>query len=452
MKVVDRLGMLLQFDGSGPASQSRGATLAIATTLAIGMVLSVFTPGLASSASPLRRTSALNTEPRLESPSTQSAAVLNLGRAQPVTEASLTSSSSSLGELAVAGNKIVNQFDQPIQLLGVNTTGTEDACVKGNRFSWGPLDSSEVGSIQSWGANAVRVPLNEDCWLGINGAPIAYSAASYRAAVSQWVADLTSKGVATILDLHWSAPGNIRAVGQWPMADASHSVTFWRSVATTFAHNPLVMFDLFNEPALGREHPSTADWHCWLVGCLSSHVLCHASCRAVSYQIAGMQDLLNAIRSVGATQPILAAGLEWGGDPCGRRQHSTVTTCLWLSNEPTDPDHQLIASFHSYYRHACDTSRCWNASVLSVATEVPVITTEFGAKQCSSSYDARYMDWANAHDISYLAWAWQGPANKSTCADLNLSLLQHWNGTPSTEAPAPSVIRTDFLNRNARHL
>ena len=35
----------------------------------------------------------------------------------------------------------------------------------------------------------VRIPINEDCWLGINGVPRAYSGAAYRAAIVAFVAE-----------------------------------------------------------------------------------------------------------------------------------------------------------------------------------------------------------------------------------------------------------------------
>ncbi len=39
----------------------------------------------------------------------------------------------------------------------------------------GPSDEASVAAIRSWNANIVRIPINEDCWLGINGVPAAYS-------------------------------------------------------------------------------------------------------------------------------------------------------------------------------------------------------------------------------------------------------------------------------------
>ena len=94
-----------------------------------------------------------------------------------------------------------------MRLLGVDVTGTEDACILSDGFGWEPLDSTTATAIRAWHANVVRVPLNEDCWLGINGAPAAYSGAKYQTAIKNWVAAINAAGMYAILDLHWAAPG-----------------------------------------------------------------------------------------------------------------------------------------------------------------------------------------------------------------------------------------------------
>ncbi len=349
--------------------------------------------------------------------------------------------------LRIVGNELVNRKGTPFRLLGVDVTGTEDACVLDKGFSWGPgaLSATEAASIAAWHANAVRVPLNEDCWLGINGVPAQYSGAAYQTAIKQWVANLNAAGLVAILDLHWSAPGNTEALQQWPMADADHSITFWSQVAATFKGDPSVIFDLFNEPYAGQSHPTAANWSCWLNGCTATFQLCtHAitvsNCSPVTYQAAGMQQLLDAVRDAGARQPVMIGGLNWAGDPCGLQDSGgNGGACTWLSYEPHDPDHQLIASFHTYDWTACSTQTCWDDDVLPLARSVPVVTGEFGEQDCSASYDTSYMDWADQHDISYLAWAWQADTDPSNCSNSDLYLISDWDGTANV--PAGHAIR-----------
>ena len=52
---------------------------------------------------------------------------------------------------------------------GVNRSGTEYACVQGWGLFDGPNTAQSVAAIARWHVNIVRVLLNEDCWLGING-------------------------------------------------------------------------------------------------------------------------------------------------------------------------------------------------------------------------------------------------------------------------------------------
>ena len=150
------------------------------------------------------------------------------------------------------------------QLRGVNRSGLEYACIQG----WGFFDSphpdriddpSMIAAMRSWDINAVRVPLNEDCWLGLHTAP-GRGGAPYRRIVPRYVRALNAARLYVILDLHLAAPGAARATRQPPMADRDHAPAFWRSVARTFEHDHALIFDLYNEPfGIG--------WGCWQHGC-----------------------------------------------------------------------------------------------------------------------------------------------------------------------------------------
>src|SRR5207247_633909 len=96
--------------------------------------------------------------------------------------------------LQVRGNQLVDATARPVRLRGVNRSGAEYACAQGWGIFDGPSDSASVAAIASWRANAVRVPLNETCWLGINGVAPAYSGDNYRRAISDYVARLHRAG------------------------------------------------------------------------------------------------------------------------------------------------------------------------------------------------------------------------------------------------------------------
>jgi aryl-phospho-beta-D-glucosidase BglC (GH1 family) len=262
----------------------------------------------------------------------------------------------------------------------------------------GPTDAASIQAIVSWHANAVRIPLNEDCWLAINGADPALSGVHYRHAVERYVAALNAAGLYVILDLHWATPGKILATYQWPMADADHAPTFWRSVARAFKRDHAVVFDLFNEPFIGS-------WPCWEHGCAT-----HFDYRgnAFTYRTAGMQQLVNAVRSTGASTPLMLGGLEWA----------------------SDPDHQLIVSFHTYDYSNCKFEDCWNATIAPLAATTPVVTGEFGETDCDDVFVLPYMSWADAHGVSYLGWAWDSTNSGWSCP-WGPSLIVNYAGKPT---------------------
>jgi hypothetical protein len=102
----------------------------------------------------------------------------------------------------VSGNHLVSGSGATARLLGVSHSGTEYMCVKGNAVFDGPSDAASVAAIASWHADTVRVPLNEDCWLGINGVNPSWSGAAYQQAIHQYVTTLHQAGMVAVLDLH----------------------------------------------------------------------------------------------------------------------------------------------------------------------------------------------------------------------------------------------------------
>jgi hypothetical protein len=254
--------------------------------------------------------------------------------------------------------------------------------------------------MASWGINAVRVPLNEDCWLGINGAIV--PPAVYQQSIINYVNLINQNNMWVILDLHWSGPDANEALGQEDMADKSHSLDFWSSVATVFKNNNEVIFDVYNEP-------HDISWSCWKNG---------TGCQA-GYSVASMQDMINSIRSAGAANVILLAGLDYAADLSG-----------WLSYEPGDPDNNLAASFHMYGKTPCDTQSCWNHTLAPLIAQVPVVATEFAETYdgsiCSTATSDSFMQWMDGHNSGYLAWVWD--THGTNCG--NLSLISNYNGTP----------------------
>ncbi|HZU88322.1 MAG TPA: cellulase family glycosylhydrolase [Stellaceae bacterium] len=383
--------------------------------------------------------------------------------------------------ISVAGNRLVDRQGNPVRLLGVNRSGTEFMCVgtftsvfdnrlhpvdvsdTGGRFGIfdGPVDRASIRALKGWHANAVRISLNEDCWLGINGVsaltiPTTFSRCNnpqtlaaerpsanrqnvgenYRKAIIRFVKLLNRYGIYAIVDLHWNAPARFISCQQQPMADKDHAIDFWRSVAGALRNDPAVIFDMYNEPhlnSLPRECRGDGEcvddrdpWHCWYYGCrIRTQLGTDAKGNPVIrwWRTAGMRDLVEAVRAAGARQPIMLGGLSWAAD-----------LSQWQRYARRLPDAQLAAGFHSYCGQdstdpaeaacrgtgpaqldgASSPERRWS-TIAALALHVPVVAGEFGEFDCRTTYTEPFMKWADRQGISYLGWAWKVAGGRQLC-------------------------------------
>lgn len=305
--------------------------------------------------------------------------------------------------IGVRDNHLVDGQGRTVRLLGMNRSGTEYSCQQGYGFFDGPSDAASIRVMKSWRINAVRVPLNETCWLGINGIDAALGGDAYRRTIRAWVSRLEAAGLYVILDLHIAAPGGFQATGIIPMADADHAPDFWRGVAAEYREDRAVLFDLYNES-------HDVGWGCWERGCTL-----HDD-RVGAYRAAGMAELVAAVRSTGAEQPLLLGGLAWSRN-----------LDRWLAHLPDDPLDSLVASNHTYNFAAC--FRACRGDLARIARRHPVVTGELGEGDCRRTYIDDYMPWADRHGISYLGWTWNAHGGW-TCRG-GPTLIRDFDGTPT---------------------
>ncbi len=319
---------------------------------------------------------------------------------------------------------IVDGSGNVVAIHGADRSGSEYACIQGWGIFDGPADQASIDAMKTWKVNAVRVPMNEDCWLGINGVASQYGGTNYQQAILAYVHLLTSSGMIVILDLHWTAPGSQQATQQLPMADADHSTTFWSEVAAAYKDEPMVVFDLFNEPTV-------TDWTCWVSG-----GSCATDKNSASYDVAGMARLLKAVRDAGADNVVIMGGLAYSSD--FSQWESSVNG---IPSLPAPLDGLSIAnvaaSWHQYdfgntgcpsqyngysTSQHCDTAQmtAMNASIPSVLSAgFPVLIGESGISAYTASppfsttqvqdletwFDG-FLTWAEGEGQGYLAWDW----------------------------------------------
>jgi hypothetical protein len=135
-----------------------------------------------------------------------------------------------------------------------------------------------------------------------------------------------------------------------------------------------------------------------------------------------MQPMLDAVRATGAKNLVLASGVEWAGDLSG-----------WLAHAPTDPENNVAASGHSYFKPLfCTGVDCYSSlSDFSSTAQVPLVAGEFGEFDCAHKDIDPFMNWADTHDVSYLAWSWSQEDCGSPDYTQGPSLIVDWSGTPT---------------------
>ena len=318
------------------------------------------------------------------------------------------------GGYYVAGNTIYDEAGRPHRFHGVDRTSLEWS-VSGQY-----LAASDYALIASWKANAVRIPLNQDFWL--SASPI-YDP-GYAGVIDQQVTNARAAGLDVILDLHWSDKGQIGAAstatlgtlpGQQRMADAN-SVTLWREVATKYAGNGHVIFELYNEP---HDIP----WSVWLDGGDTGA----NGAGGATFTAVGMQKLYDTVRATGAQNLVLIGGVDWAYD---------------LSGVPANrvAGYNIGYVSHVYHHNTGHDAADWPASWGFLAATDPIVLTEFGPfsnqsseVNCGLDYVTTLLDFADSKSVSWTSWAWwvyaaNGADNGSDYCDYP-SLLADRSGT-----------------------
>jgi hypothetical protein len=259
----------------------------------------------------------------------------------------------------------------------------------------GDIQGVDYQGMSSWGANVVRLPLNQDCWLNVSG-NTSYDP-MYASTVDQQVQWAKQNGMDIILDLHGSDTGNF-SVGATCLAASkncaqimadTNSIEFWKEVAGKYASEPAVLFELYNEPFIGSASPSSTDWNTWLNGGTAG-----------GFTAVGMQQLYDAVRGTGAKNLVIIGGLNWAYDLSQVSSHAVNGTNIIYNTHPYQDKNMNYAQYFG-----------------NLTATYPVIATEFGDRSsgqpsmCNATFDTNllnYMDGKSGsipHKMSWTAWA-----------------------------------------------
>jgi hypothetical protein len=331
-------------------------------------------------------------------------------------------------QLTVSGNKLMANGTctllRGVDMSGLEYSSTDEGPPNG---AGGNIATTAAQAVNTWHSKIIRLPLNQDFWFGCGGA----NEANYQGYVASVVNYCSGQGVYVLLDLHWSgesstatAPcgtgwGNAANTKQQAMADAN-GVTFWSSVAAAYANNPAVLFDLYNEPYdQGKDNPGTTDtngYNIWLNG--------NGSLAGSSFTTPGMQALLNAVRSAGATNVCLMGGLHWCANLAGLPASSVTNTGAGV-----------MFAAHIYGTNDGTNATTWTTEIPTALTDsYPVFVGEYGpdatcppASGDMSAFDSGFFSFImNTNGIvGATAWTLTGGGN-APC------LISDWNFTPTS--------------------
>lgn len=339
--------------------------------------------------------------------------------------------------IRVEGRQLVDGSGRVVQLRGVNRAAFESRCTyDADGFNDGPVDQASVTAMLSWKINVVRLTLNEDCWLGVNGLPLGGHAARYRRAVLAYVSLLRRNGLYVMPVVEVFGPDRQKATQIDYMPDRAYMPAFWRSLASALRNDRGVVFDPVTEVAMADwndPHPSPAgQWRCWLRGCTIDSVYAGQA----RYAAVGLQTLVSTIRATGAKQPIVLGGIDYNAD-LGQL----------LTHLPADPAHQLIASAHVYdFVQGKDVASTFRDQIEPIAKRMPVVVGELGERDCDSG-DAAFTktvlgmidaERARGDVVGVLGWTWnaESPDSGWQCPTGQYGeggplLIRSYDGTPT---------------------
>lgn len=276
--------------------------------------------------------------------------------------------------LTTSGARILDGAGRSVRLTGVYLAGLETS-------SKGSVTTGEITVARSWGANLVRVGLGQNYALP---GDCLYDS-GYLPRVDALVRQATNAGLAILLDLHTLAALPCTAPRPQSMPDAK-SLTFWRLLAQRYASNPLVAFDLFNEP-----HDITdAVWR-------NGGMVLSGGAR---YQSPGMQALYDAIRASGASNLVFASGPNWAASFPAAAPLTGTRNLVYAAHAYTCPrgTPESGAKCSTGPDGTVHDPRAILSRFDGPATRVPIVLTEFGyPSRNEGQYTSRAIAYVGEH-------------------------------------------------------
>ncbi len=285
----------------------------------------------------------------------------------------------------VLGNQIIDGYGNQLVLRGSHIQSILDRykqyATTADRLAYNHLNSATFDEMaNNWHMNTVRIATSDYIWQKWPGGPTAYIQA-----LQSIVSQANQAGLYVVLSMHEELssglPPSQKEPSGWAMP-TPFAVNYWQAIAAAFKNNPMVMFDLYNEPHVNKTALTIveSDWQFWLNGGTITYTTPIGKVK--TYTVVGMQTLVNAVRGQGANQIIIAqAGensfLNFESDctQLGLDHH-----CNFLQDPANTTNPNIVYSVHEYFVPISKTPRqspFWDGKFGILSEEVPIFIGEW---------------------------------------------------------------------------
>jgi uncharacterized protein (TIGR03437 family) len=257
------------------------------------------------------------------------------------------------GALRVRGNALVDGTGGVVLLRGANMPGLEVAQpAAADAQAVAAMTDVTFGVMRvRWNMNVVRVPVSVALWTR--------DGQRYLDQVTRIVRLANDNDLVVVLAACEDSRCGSTAITGMPSAE---TLAFWRAWAGHFKDNTRVIFAAFHQPSARNVPGAVAgsrtamDWEFWLRGGTTANGL----------RAAGMQELVDTIRSTGAEQIIAVPAFH---DALGFRSFTSAFEVRGGN---------VIYEFHPYYDYALSNSER-DAAFGFLASRLPLYAGEWGA-------------------------------------------------------------------------
>ncbi|HYG37305.1 MAG TPA: carbohydrate-binding protein [Cytophagales bacterium] len=297
------------------------------------------------------------------------------------------------GQLQVIGNKLCNQYGNPIQLRGMSTHGIQ--------WYYQCLPDAALDALAyDWGSDVLRISLY------VQEGGYETDPAGYTAKVNSLIEKATSRGMYALVDWHQLTPGD-------PNDNLANAKAFFTDIANAHKNKNNIIYDIANEP-------NNVTWN-----------------RIKIYA----DQMIPFIRAIDSDAVILCGTHGWGS--LGVSDGGSTQDIL---NNPINHPN-FMYTFHFY---AASHDNLYYNEFDYASDRLPIFVTEWGSQTASGdgtnnfTMSQKYIDLMRAKKISWTNWNFSDDFRSGAVWQTGTCPNGPW--TTAQLKPAGTWVRDKMLN------